>query len=148
MADNPRIPILEDRIHEVIARFLERRVKDPRLGFVTITRVRLTGDAREATVFYTVLDTPEVPADLAATAAALESAKGLIRTTVGQRLGMKFVPSLAFVRDATAQTAQDMEDLLARVRTADAELAASRDESKYAGDPNPYRDAGEPDAAG
>ena len=147
MSENPRIAALEDRIHEVLARYLERRVKDPRLGFVTITGVRLTGDAREATVLYTVLDTPEAPADLAASAAALESAKGLLRSTVGKTLGMKFVPSLTFVRDATAETAADMEDLLARVQRADAELAAGRDETKYAGDPDPYRHPDEPDEA-
>jgi len=147
MSENPRIAALEDRIHEVLARYLERRVKDPRLGFVTITGVRLTGDAREATVLYTVLDTPQAPADPAGTAAALESAKGLLRSTVGKTLGMKFAPSLTFLRDATAETAADMEDLLARVQRADAELAAGRDETKYAGDPDPYRHPDDPDEA-
>ncbi|MCL1841756.1 MAG: 30S ribosome-binding factor RbfA [Propionibacteriaceae bacterium] len=136
---NPRIPILEDRIHEVLARFLERRVKDPRLGFVTITDVHLTGDAREATVFYTVLDAPDAPADLPGSAAALESAKGLLRSTVGKALGLKFAPTLAFVRDATQATAADMESLLAKAQLSDAELAAGRDGAQYAGDPDPYK---------
>ncbi|MCL2316134.1 MAG: 30S ribosome-binding factor RbfA [Actinomycetia bacterium] len=147
MGENPRIPVLEDRIHEVLARYLERRVKDPRLGFVTLTQVRLTGDAREASVFYTVLDTPDAPADLAGTAAALESAKGLLRSVVGKTLGLKFAPTLAFVRDATTEQAHDMEDLLARVQRADAELAAQRDETKYAGDPDPYRHDAEAEPA-
>lgn len=133
---NPRLAKLEEQIQQVIAQFLERRVKDPRLGFVTITGVRLTGDAREATVFYTEMDADSDEID---TPAALESAKGLIRSAVGQRLGMKFVPSITFVRDATAETAADMADLLARVRDQDAELASRRAAADYAGEPDPYR---------
>ena len=94
---SPRIARLEDRIQVIVAQLLQTRVKDPRLGFVTVTDVRLTGDAREATVFYTVMG---AEADLAATAAALESAKGLLRSAVGRRLGLRFVPTLAFVPDA------------------------------------------------
>ena len=54
---SPRVPKLADQIKVIVAQMLERRVKDPRLGFVTVTDVRLTGDARDATVFYTVLGT-------------------------------------------------------------------------------------------
>ena len=67
---------LADRIKVVVAETIEMRVKDPRLGFVTITDVRVTGDFREATVFYTVYGSDE---DRAGTAAALESAKGVLR---------------------------------------------------------------------
>jgi ribosome-binding factor A len=136
---NPRIEKLQEQIGEIIAEMLERRIKDPRLGFVTITDVRLTGDAREASVFYTELGgAVDAPSEIG-TAAALESAKGLLRSTVGKKLGLKFAPSITFVRDATAETAKDMEDLLARVAAQDAALANARDESKYAGDPDPYK---------
>ncbi|GAA2184504.1 30S ribosome-binding factor RbfA [Brooklawnia cerclae] len=153
---NPRIAKLEDQIRKIVAQMLDRRVKDPRLGYVTITDVRLTGDGREATIFYTDLgrsldgreaDAPEGKVD---TPAALEAAKGLLRTTVGQRLGLKFTPSLTFVQDATAESAQDMEDLLARVQASDADLANRRATASYAGDPDPYRkredDAADDDA--
>ena len=109
---NPRIAKLEDQIHKIVARMLERRVKDPRLGFVTITEVRVTGDGREATIFYTdlgrSLDGREADAEggVVDTAAALESAKGLLRTTIGQQLGLKFTPSLTFVLDATEKALQ------------------------------------------
>jgi ribosome-binding factor A len=136
---NPRIAKLADQIGEIVARMLQTRVKDPRLGFVTITEVRLTGDAREATVFYTELADDVSAQSEIDTAAALESAKGLIRSTIGKRLGLKFTPTLTFIRDATAQTAKDMEELLAKARAADAELAATRDETKYAAGPDPYR---------
>ncbi len=104
-------------------------------GFVTITDVRLTGDAREATVFYTVMGKED---DLVATAAALESAKGLLRSTVGKRLGPRHAPTLISVPDATSQTAQDMEELIAWACKSDEELA-SRKGHDYASEPDPYR---------
>ena len=142
---NPRIAKLEDQIQRIIAEMLGRRVKDPRLGFVTITDVRLTGDGREATVFYTdlgrSLDGREADAagGVSDTATALESAKGLLRTTIGQQLGLKFTPSLTFVLDATEKAAADMEDLLARVQSQDADLAAKREGAQFAGEADPYR---------
>ena len=147
---NPRIAKLEDQIQRIIAEMLGRRVKDPRLGFVTITDVRLTGDGREATVFYTdlgrSLDGREADAagGVSDTATALESAKGLLRTTIGQQLGLKFTPTLTFVPDASEKTAQEMEDLLARVRAADAELAKEREGSAFAGEADPYKKPVEP----
>ena len=89
-----RVRRLADRIQQIVAQLLERRVKDPRLGFVTVTDVRLTNDMREATVFYTVLGDESEQAD---TAAALKSATGMIRTEVGRITGVRFAPSIAFV---------------------------------------------------
>ncbi|MCC2593279.1 30S ribosome-binding factor RbfA [Tessaracoccus sp. OS52] len=134
---SPRNAKLADQIKVILASTIERRVKDPRLGFVTITEVRLTGDNREATAFYTVLGDDE---ERAGTAAALESAKGMLRTTVGQQLGLKFTPSLEFVLDATSEVAKNIEDLLARVQASDAEVAAEAAGKQYAGEPNPYRE--------
>ncbi|MBK7820708.1 MAG: 30S ribosome-binding factor RbfA [Tessaracoccus sp.] len=127
---------LADQIKVVIAQTLERRVKDPRLGFLTITEVRLSGDNREATVFYTVLGDD---AERAGTAAALESATGMLRTTVGQQLGVKFAPTLEFVLDATPESAKQIEDLLAQVQAADAAAAASAVGKEFAGEADPYR---------
>ena len=147
---NPRIAKLEDQIQRIIAEMLGRRVKDPRLGFVTITDVRLTGDGREATVFYTdlgrSLDGREADAagGVSDTATALESAKGLLRTTIGQQLGLKFTTTLTFVPDSSEKTAQEMEDLLARVQAADAELAKEREGSAFAGEADPYKKPVEP----
>ena len=127
---------LADQIKVVIAQALERRVKDPRLGFLTITEVRLTGDNREATVFYTVLGDD---AERAGTAAALDSATGMLRTAVGTQLGIKFAPTLAFVLDATPESAKQIEDLLAQVQAADAAAAASAVGKEFAGEADPYR---------
>src|SRR5215831_10592435 len=127
---------LADRIVQIVAEMLERRVKDPRLGFVTVTEARLTGDLREATVYYTVYGTPE---EQAGSAAALASATGLIRTEVGRQTGLRHTPSLTFVRDTLPEGAQHMEDLVARARAADAALAAASEGAQPAGDPDPYR---------
>lgn len=139
---NPRNAKLADQIKVILASTIERRVKDPRLGFTTLTEVRLTGDNREATVFYTVLGEEE---ERAATAAALNSAKGMLRSTVGSQLGLKFTPTLEFVHDATFEVAKNIEDLLARVQASDAQVAAQAAGKDYAGEANPYREPSEED---
>jgi ribosome-binding factor A len=138
---------LADRIQEIVAEMLERRVKDPRLGFVTVTDARLTGDLREASVFYTVLGDES---DRSSTAAALESARGLIRSEIGKQLGLRHTPSVAFFLDAVPETASHIEELLDKVRTADAEVARNAAGARPAGDADPYKrrddgDTAEPD---
>ncbi len=136
MVDQARARKLADRIAQIVAEMLERRIKDPRLGFVTVTEARLTGDLREATVFYTVYGSAE---ERSASAAALASATGVIRSEVGHQTGLKHTPSLTFVADTLPEGARHMEDLVARAREADARLAAVREGAVPAGDPDPYR---------
>lgn len=133
---NPRNAKLADRIRQILAEAIDRRVKDPRKGFVTITEVRLTGDNRDATVFYTVLGDQS---DRDGTAAALESAKGMLRTHLGSELGVKFTPTLTFVLDATEESASHIEELLARVQAQDAAAAAEAAGRHFAGEDDPYR---------
>ena len=142
MTDTARARKLADRIRVVVAETLERRIKDPRLGFVTITDTRVTGDLREATVFYTVYGDET---ERAATAAALESAKGILRTEVGRQTGVRFTPSLAFVADAIPDTARHLDDLLVKARQADAEVRSVAVGKSYAGDADPYRKPDEDD---
>jgi len=140
--DAARARKLADRISQIVAEMLERRIKDPRLGFVTVTEARLTGDLREATVFYTVYGSEQERAD---TAAALQSATGIIRSEVGKQTGLRHTPSLTFVADVLPENAKRMEGLVDQVRQADAELARSREGAQYAGDPDPYRKPAEPE---
>jgi ribosome-binding factor A len=127
---------LGDRIAEIVAEMLERRIKDPRLGFVTVTEARLTGDLREATVYYTVYGSDD---EVAGTVAALASATGLIRSEVGRQTGLKHTPSISFTRDTVPDTARTIEDLVAKARAADEQVAAVRADAVPAGDPDPYR---------
>lgn len=136
MTDVGRARRLAGRIREIVATTLERQVKDPRLGMVTITDARLTPDLREATVFYTVYGDE---ATQAASAAALESARGVLRTQVGRQTGVRFTPSLTFVADTVPQQAEQIEDLLTRARESDAQLRRAREGAQYAGEPDPYR---------
>ncbi len=133
---NPRVRKIADRIKVTVAELLERRIKDPRLGFVTITDVRVTGDTQHASVFYTVLGDE---AEAEGSAAALESAKGLLRTEVGKALGTRHVPTLEFVRDALPENARHLEELLAQARQRDAAVAAAAAGATYAGEADPYR---------
>jgi ribosome-binding factor A len=133
---SPRVRKVADRIQVVVAEMLERRVKDPRIGFVTVTDVRVTGDTQNASVFYTVYGDEE---QLASTATALESAKGLIRSEVGKQLGMRHVPTLEFIHDALPDTARHLDELLEKARDSDAAVAASAAGATYAGDEDPYR---------
>jgi ribosome-binding factor A len=133
---------LGERIAQIVAEMLEHRIKDPRLGFVTITEARVTGDLREATVFYTVYGSET---EQQGTAAALASATGLIRSEVGRQTGIKHTPSIAFQLDKVPDTAAAIEDAVARARAADAAVAAARAGAVPAGDPDPYRTSGPPD---
>ncbi|MDQ1684728.1 MAG: ribosome-binding factor [Frankiaceae bacterium] len=143
MADEARIRRMSVRVREIIAEFIERQVKDPRLGMVTVTDARLTPDLREATVFYTVWGDDEVRAE---TAAALDSAKGLIRSAVGRGTGLKHTPSLAFIHDALPDNARHIDELLERARAADEELHQLAAGAHPAGDADPYRHSGVEDA--
>ncbi len=134
--DADRARKLADRIAQIVAEMLERRVKDPRLGFVTVTDARLTGDLREATVYYTVYGSEQ---DRAGTAAALKSATGLIRSEVGRQTGLRHTPSLSFVPDTLPEGARHLEELVEQARAADAAVAAARQGAQPAGDPDPYR---------
>jgi ribosome-binding factor A len=127
---------LADRIRVIVAETLELRVKDPRLGFVTITDTRVTGDFRDATVFYTVLGDD---AERAATAAALESAKGVLRTEVGRQTGVRHTPSLTFIADALPDTSRTLDEALARAAASDAEVQRRAQGAHYAGEADPYR---------
>src|SRR5580693_7602412 len=131
--DAARTRRLAEWISKIVAELLERRIKDPRLGFVTVTETRLTNDLREATVFYTVYGSPEERED---SAAALRSATGIIRTEVGRQLGLRHTPLLTFVADALPDSARRIDDLVAAAKNADAELAKSREGAQWAGDPD------------
>jgi ribosome-binding factor A len=136
VADTARARRLAKRIVQIVASGLEYEVKDPRLAMVTITDARVTPDLREATVYYTVFGDE---GDYAATAAALASATGILRSRVGQQTGVRFTPSLTFVADTIPDDVRRMEELLARAKEADAEVARLASNAAHAGETDPYR---------
>ncbi|MFL2001868.1 MULTISPECIES: 30S ribosome-binding factor RbfA [unclassified Microbacterium] len=126
---------LADRIKVLVAERLEKGLRDPRLGFVTITDVRVTGDLQHASVFYTVLGTPEERAD---TGAALKSATGLLRAEVGKQLNIRLTPTLEFIADAIPENAGNIADLLREAAERDAAVAGIAAGAAYAGESDPY----------
>jgi len=131
---------LAERIHEIVAETLEFKVKDPRLGFVTVTDVRLTNDLRDATVFYTILGDEQQQAD---TQTALASVTGLVRSEVGKGTGVKFTPTITFIADAIPENARHIEELLREAAERDSHIAAQAEGAQFAGEPDAYRQAGE-----
>src|SRR5690554_2671571 len=135
MADPARAAKMADRIKVIVAKTLERGLKDPRLGFVTITDVRVTGDLQHASIFYTVYGSDEERAD---SAAALKSATGMLRSEVGKNLTSRLTPTIEFIADALPENAKHLDDLLAEARRRYQEIELQKATAKYAGDEDPY----------
>lgn len=135
MGENPRAAKLADRIREIIAKRLERGLRDPRLGFVTITDVRVTGDLQHASVFYTVYGTDEERTD---SAAALKAATGMLRTELGRNLNTRLTPSLEFIADGVPENALQISALLREAQERDEEAQRLAASAQYAGEADPY----------
>jgi ribosome-binding factor A len=135
MADPARAAKMADRIKVIVAKRLEKGIKDPRLGFVTITDVRVTGDLQHASIFYTVYGDEMERAD---SAAALKSATGMLRSEVGKNITARLTPSLEFIADALPENAKVLDDLLAQARARDAAVEGLAKTAQYAGDEDPY----------
>ncbi len=143
MADTARAKRLAKRISTVVASVIEYEIKDPGLVGVTITDAKVTGDLHDATVYYTVMGpTLDQDPDYAGAADALERAKGVLRSKVGAATGVRFTPTLTFQRDTVPDAAHRLEELLARARAADADVARIRESATPAGDADPYRTSG------
>jgi len=136
MSPSHRTLKVADRIKVVVAQLLETKIKDPRLGFVTVTDARVTGDLQQASIFYTVLGDED---QRAATAAALNSAKGAIRSALGRELGLRLTPSLEFFEDGLPESAKALDSLLAKVHEQDVQVAELRKNATYAGEEDPYK---------
>src|SRR3954466_15551430 len=136
MVDVARARKLAVRIREVVASTLELQVKDPRLGMVTITDAKVTPDLREATLYYTVYGDGNARQE---SAQALESAKGVLRATVGKQTGVRYTPSLTFIADVVPENAGRIEELLAKARAEDAKVHEQAEGAQPAGDADPYR---------
>ncbi|MDQ6937468.1 MAG: 30S ribosome-binding factor RbfA [Actinomycetota bacterium] len=136
MVDQARARRLAGRIKQIVASGIDTQVKDPRLGMVTVTDVRVTGDLHDATVFYTVLGDERAHAD---SAAALESARGILRSEIGRQTGVRFTPTVTFQLDAVPDTAKAIDELLTAAQRADAEVERVRANARYAGEPDPYK---------
>ena len=137
MVDHARARKLAERIKVLVAEALERAVKDPDLGFVTITEVKVTPDLQHASIFYTVYGTP---AEKKRSAEIIEKNRGLVRREVGHNLSIRLTPTIEFVPDEIPETAAAMNDLLAEARARDEQVAKLAAEAHWAGEENPYKE--------
>jgi ribosome-binding factor A len=137
MVDVARARKLAERIKVLVAEALERAVKDPDLGFVTITDVRVTPDLQNATIYYTVFGNPE---EKKTSSEVIERNRGLIRREVGRGLSIRLTPTIEFITDEVPEIAAHLNDLLAEAKARDAEVQALAKEAKFAGDENPYKE--------
>ena len=136
MTDSPRSRKLADQIQRILAERLQKGLRDPDLGYVTITDVRVTGDLQHATVFFTVLGTDE---ERELSAKALQRATGMLRTEVGKHLRIRLTPTLEFVPDALPETAGEIERLLGEAKQRDEAVREAASRAHYAGEENPYK---------
>ncbi len=126
---------MAERIKEIVARRLDKGLRDDRLGFVTITDVRITGDLQHASVFFTVYGTDEERQN---SWDALKSATGMLRSEVGRNITARLTPSLEFILDALPETSAHIEDLLAQANQRDIQVAKEAKGKEFAGDADPY----------
>ena len=105
-----------EAIHKIVSELLIKGLKDPRLGFVTITGVKITSDMRNSTVYFTVIGSDEEKKN---TEAGLNSAKGFIRKEIGQALKMRFTPEIMFKYDTSADYGQHIESILKEIGAKD-----------------------------
>jgi len=127
---------LGEQIREEVADILGREVRDPGIGFLTLTRVRVTDDLSQARIYYTMLGGP---ADRKKTARALERALPFIRRALAERLHVRRMPELAFQFDESVAHQARVEELLEEIKREDLERAAAA--TPDAGD-SPPPDAG------
>ena len=137
MVDVARARKLAERIKVLVAEALEKAVKDPDLGFVTITEVKVTPDLQHAQIFYTVFGSDE---DRVRSNEIIKRNTGRIRGEVGHNLSIRLTPTLEFIADELPENAAHMNDLLAAARARDEEVAKLAAVAKPAGDANPYKE--------
>jgi ribosome-binding factor A len=100
---------IADRIKQLVSEIIDRKVKDPQKGFITITHVKISGDLRIASIYFTVLGDSS---DLEQSLEALNRAKNFIRSEIAHHLEVKFVPEIRFFVDDTMEYARKIDTLL------------------------------------
>lgn len=101
-----------DLIQREISVLIQRELKDPRLGFVTITSVEVSPDLRHARVFYSVMGTPE---EQKATQNALQHASGFLRRELAERIDLRYAPEISFRNDPSVANSDRIARLLAEI---------------------------------
>ncbi len=112
MAKQLRIEKLQELIKQEMSKMLLKELKDPRIGFVTVTDVEMTGDLREAKIYVSVMGGEE---QVKSSLEGLNSALGFIRREIGQRVRLRFTPEISFALDTSLDYGDHIQKLLLQV---------------------------------
>lgn len=107
---------ISEAIHKIVSELLIKGLKDPRIGFVTITGVKVPTDLRQATIYFTVVGDDEAKKN---TETGLNSARGFIRKEIGQALQLRFTPEITFKYDRSVDYGQHIESILKEISSKD-----------------------------
>jgi ribosome-binding factor A len=135
VVDHARARRLAERIKVLAAEALAKVVKDPDLGFVTFTDVRVTPDLSQARLYYTVMGTDY---EIEKSKEVLEANRGRLRKEIGGQLGIRITPTIELISDDVPEAADALNDLLAEARRRDEEVGKLAKNAKPAGDADPY----------
>ncbi len=106
-----------EQIKKEMTDIIANKLKDPRIGFVTVTEVRVTGDLQQAKVYITVLGEEQAKQD---TLAGLMKATGFIRSEIGQRIRLRKTPEIMFELDEAFAYGNHIEDLIRKISRGEA----------------------------
>jgi ribosome-binding factor A len=135
VVDHARARRLAERIKVLAAEALAKVVKDPDLGFVTFTDVRVTPNLSQARLYYTVMGTDY---EIEKSKEVLEANRGRLRKEIGGQLGIRITPTIELISDDVPEAADALNDLLAEARRRDEEVGKLAKNAKPAGDADPY----------
>ncbi|KMO86280.1 ribosome-binding factor A [Megasphaera cerevisiae DSM 20462] len=111
-----RVRKIQEFIKQEVSSILLRELKDPRVGFITVTDARITGDLREAVVYVSLFGSDTEKKE---TLQALKSATGYIRTEVGRRLGIRYSPTIEFKEDTSLDYGMKIDKILRDIEKKD-----------------------------
>ena len=112
MSNQLRIEKLQELIKQEVGKMLLYDIKDPRIGFVTVTEVEMTGDLREAKIFVSIMGNDEQIKD---TMEGLNSALGFIRREIGKRIRLRFTPEISFAPDKSLDYSEHIQKILLQI---------------------------------
>ena len=107
-----RIDKVKEELRHQVSLIVQQELHDPRIGFVTITRAEVTPDLKDATIYFTVMET-EKPVE--ETVKALDKAAGYVRKLIGQRVRIKFTPQIRFAHDDSEKSNERIDEIIDRI---------------------------------
>lgn len=112
MSSQLRVEKLQELIKQETSKMLLKEIKDPRIGFVTVTDVEVTGDLREAKIYVSIMGNDEKVQE---SLEGLQSALGFVRREIGRRIRLRFTPEISFALDKSLDYGEHIQKLLLKV---------------------------------